>query len=53
MLDVALRNLAFSRDRGFALRDVTLTFARSTHTALIGAPFFLWLLRRSRTRLVL
>lgn len=38
MLDVVLRNLAFSHDRGFALRDVTLTFARSTHTALIGPP---------------
>ena len=38
MLDVALRNLAFAYDRGFALRDVTLTFARSTHTALIGPP---------------
>ncbi|HYO79065.1 MAG TPA: ATP-binding cassette domain-containing protein [Thermoanaerobaculia bacterium] len=38
MLDVALRNLAFAHDRGFALRDVTVTFERSTHTALIGPP---------------
>jgi ABC-type sugar transport system ATPase subunit len=38
MLDVALRNLAFGHDRGFGLRDVTLTFARSTHTAVTGPP---------------
>ena len=38
MLDVALRNLAFGYDRGFALRDVTVTFARSTHTAVVGPP---------------
>lgn len=33
MLDVAVRNLTFR-----ALRDVTLTFAHSTHTAVIGPP---------------
>ena len=33
MLDIALRNLTFR-----ALRDVSLTFAHSTHTALIGPP---------------
>lgn len=33
MLDVALRNLTF-RD----LRDVTLTFPQSTHTAIVGPP---------------
>ena len=38
MLDVALRNLAFQYGRGFALRDVTLTFPRSTHTAITGPP---------------
>ena len=38
MLDVSLRNLAFRYDRGFALRDVTLTFPRSTHTAITGPP---------------
>jgi ABC-type Fe3+/spermidine/putrescine transport system ATPase subunit len=38
VLDVSLRDLAFSHDRGFALREVTLTFGRSTHTALIGTP---------------
>ena len=36
MLDIALRNLAFGYDRGFAMRDVTVTFARSTHTAIVG-----------------
>ena len=35
MLDVALRNLAFRHDSGFAL-DVTHTFPRSTHTAIVG-----------------
>jgi ABC-type Fe3+/spermidine/putrescine transport system ATPase subunit len=38
MLDVALRNLAFRYGNGFALRDVTLTFAASTHTAIVGPP---------------
>ncbi|MFL6248437.1 MAG: ATP-binding cassette domain-containing protein [Thermoanaerobaculia bacterium] len=38
MLDVAVRNLAFRYDGGFALRDVTLTFAHSTHTAIVGPP---------------
>jgi ABC-type sugar transport system ATPase subunit len=36
MLDIALRNLAFAYDRGFALRDISVTFARSTHTAIAG-----------------
>lgn len=35
MLDVALRNLVFRYDSGFAL-DVTHTFPRSTHTAIVG-----------------
>lgn len=38
MLDVAVRNLTFRHESGFALRDVTLTFAHSTHTAVIGPP---------------
>lgn len=38
MLDVALRNLAFRHPSGFALRDVTITFAHNTHTALAGPP---------------
>ncbi|MDP9193456.1 MAG: ATP-binding cassette domain-containing protein [Acidobacteriota bacterium] len=38
MLDVAVRNLTFRYDGGFALRDVTLAFAQSTHTAVIGPP---------------
>ncbi len=38
MLDVALRNLNFRHDGGFALSDVTLTFPRSTHTAITGPP---------------
>ncbi|HEX8617992.1 MAG TPA: ATP-binding cassette domain-containing protein [Thermoanaerobaculia bacterium] len=38
MLDVVLRDLAFGYDGGFALRGVNVTFARSTHTAVIGAP---------------
>lgn len=38
MLDVALRNLGFAYDRGFALRGVDFLFARSTHTAVVGAP---------------
>jgi ABC-type Fe3+/spermidine/putrescine transport system ATPase subunit len=33
VLDVAVRNLAFR-----SLRDVTLTFAQSTHTAIVGPP---------------
>lgn len=38
MLDVAVRNLTFRYAGGFALRDATLTFAHSTHTAVIGPP---------------
>ena len=38
VLDVALRNVTFRHDGGFALRDVTLTFPRSTHTAIAGPP---------------
>jgi iron(III) transport system ATP-binding protein len=38
VLDVAVRNLTFRYPSGFALRDVTLTFAQSTHTAVIGPP---------------
>ena len=33
MLDVSLRSVS-----NFALHDVTLTFAASTHTAIVGAP---------------
>ncbi|MEA2462744.1 MAG: hypothetical protein QOJ98_491, partial [Acidobacteriota bacterium] len=36
MLDIALRNLAFGYGREAVLRDVTVTFARSTHTAIVG-----------------
>ncbi|HXH94760.1 MAG TPA: ATP-binding cassette domain-containing protein, partial [Thermoanaerobaculia bacterium] len=35
MLDVSVHNLSFAY-AGFALRDVTLTFPRSTHTAVVG-----------------
>ena len=35
MLDVSLDHLSFVYS-GFALRDVTLAFARSTHTAIVG-----------------
>ncbi|HEX6097682.1 MAG TPA: ATP-binding cassette domain-containing protein [Thermoanaerobaculia bacterium] len=38
MLDIALRNLTFRYPEGFALRDVTLTFPRNTHTTLTGPP---------------
>lgn len=38
MLDVALRNLGFRFRNGFALREVTLTFPASTHTAIVGPP---------------
>ena len=38
MLDVALRNASFRYAEGFALRDVTLTFPRSTYTAIAGPP---------------
>ena len=38
MLDVAVRNLGFRYAGGFALRDVTLAVAHSTHTAVIGPP---------------
>jgi ABC-type Fe3+/spermidine/putrescine transport system ATPase subunit len=36
VLDLSLRNLAFQYGRGFALRDITLTVPRSTHTAIVG-----------------
>ncbi|MDP9361428.1 MAG: ATP-binding cassette domain-containing protein [Acidobacteriota bacterium] len=35
MLDVSLHNLSFAYS-DFALRDVTLTFLKSTHTAIVG-----------------
>jgi ABC-type Fe3+/spermidine/putrescine transport system ATPase subunit len=35
MLDISLYNLSFAYP-GFALRDVSLTFPRSTHTAVVG-----------------
>jgi ABC-type multidrug transport system ATPase subunit len=35
MLDVSLKAVSLSRG-GFALRDITLTFPASTHTAIIG-----------------
>ena len=35
MLDVSVHNLSFAR-RDFALRDVSITFPRSTHTAVVG-----------------
>jgi len=38
VLDLALRSVTFRYDGGFALRDVDLTFPRSTHTAIIGPP---------------
>jgi ABC-type sugar transport system ATPase subunit len=38
VLDVVLRNVTFRHESGFALRDVTLTFPRSTHTAIAGPP---------------
>lgn len=38
MLDIAVRNLAYRYPGGFALRDVTLAFAHSTHTAVVGPP---------------
>jgi ABC-type sugar transport system ATPase subunit len=38
VLDVAVQNLGFRHDSGFALRDVTLTFRQSTHTAIVGPP---------------
>jgi len=37
VLDVSLDRVSFSRG-GFALRDVTLTFAATTHTAITGPP---------------
>lgn len=36
VLDIILRNVAFRYADGFALRDVTHTFTRNTHTALAG-----------------
>lgn len=38
MLDVTLRNVTFRHDGGFALRELTHTFAGSTHTAVVGPP---------------
>lgn len=38
MLDVTLRNVTFRHDGGFTLRDLSHTFAGSTHTALAGPP---------------
>lgn len=39
MLDVALRNVSFAYGReSFALRDVSLSVARSTHVAVTGPP---------------
>jgi len=38
VLDVTLRNLAFRYGRGFALESVSVTFPRSTHTAITGLP---------------
>lgn len=38
MLDVLLRDLTFRYPEGFALRGVTLTFPRNTHTAVTGPP---------------
>ena len=37
MLDVSLHGVSVSRG-GFALRDITLTFPATTHTAIIGPP---------------
>ncbi len=38
MLDVALRRVSYSYPKsGFALRDLDLTFPRSTHTAIAGS----------------
>lgn len=36
MLDVSLHGVSFRHDSGFALRAIDLTFAKSTHTAIIG-----------------
>jgi ABC-type Fe3+/spermidine/putrescine transport system ATPase subunit len=38
VLDVVLRNLSFAHDGGFAIRDLSLTFGRSAHTAITGPP---------------
>jgi ABC-type sugar transport system ATPase subunit len=38
VLEIALHNLTFRYPEGFTLRDVTLTFPRSTHTAIAGPP---------------
>lgn len=39
MLEVALRNITFAYPRGsFAIRDLSVAFARSEHTAIVGAP---------------
>ncbi len=38
MLDVVLRNLAFRYRGGFALGDITHTFAHNTHSAIAGPP---------------
>jgi len=36
VLDVALQGLSFRYDNGFALRDLSVTFPLSTHTAIVG-----------------
>jgi ABC-type Fe3+/spermidine/putrescine transport system ATPase subunit len=38
VLDVAVRNLTFRHDGGFAIEDVTLAFSQGTHTAVVGPP---------------
>jgi ABC-type sugar transport system ATPase subunit len=38
VLDVSLRSVTFRHRDGFALRGVTHTFPRSSHTAVIGPP---------------
>lgn len=39
MLDVALRDVSYAVPRSqFAIRDVTLSFPKSTHTAIVGPP---------------
>jgi ABC-type sugar transport system ATPase subunit len=38
VLDLALRNVSFRYGTGFALREVSFTVPRSTHTALAGPP---------------
>ncbi|MBV8519346.1 MAG: ATP-binding cassette domain-containing protein [Acidobacteria bacterium] len=38
MLDLTLRNVSFRYGTGFALREISFTVPRSTHTALAGPP---------------